>query len=124
MTPGGARGDADVTDTTRHRVGVGLLVGGVAVAVLGFAGYTLGIGESTSTSQGQAADGGSATTSTTEAEVSTTTTTTVPAETPQQFLAELQAAERAGDAAFLVAAPASRRDRAIRRGRVPITVRI
>jgi len=91
-----------VTSTTKYRSGVGLLVGGVAVAVLCFAAYALGIGETTTESRAQAAEGGSST------KASSASSTTSPsaaalAETPEQFLAELQRAQREGDATFLLA---------------------
>lgn len=90
-----------MTDSTKYRLGVGLLVGGLAVAVLCFAGYALGIGETSSTSRAQAAEDGSATS--TEPSSSSSTMAAVRAETPDQFLAELQRAERESDTAFLLA---------------------
>lgn len=91
-----------MTSTTKYRWGVGLLVGGVAVAVLCFAGYALGIGETTTESRAQAAEDGSSTSSSTGASSASSTTSTTP-ETPEQFLAELQRAQREGDTTFLLA---------------------
>lgn len=87
-----------MTDSTKYRLGLGLLVGGLAVAVVCFAGYALGIGETTSTSRAQAAGDGSATSSS-----PTASTAAVRTETPDQFLPGLQQAERVRDTEFLVA---------------------
>jgi hypothetical protein len=91
-----------VTDSTKYRLGLGLLVGGLALAVLCFAGYALGIGETTSTTRAQAAEDESATSSS-EPSSTTSSTVAVRTETPDQFLADLQQAERGGDSAFLLA---------------------
>ncbi|MCJ7438445.1 MAG: hypothetical protein MUP97_11885 [Acidimicrobiia bacterium] len=78
-----------MTGATRYRWGLGLLIGGLGVAFLSVAAYSLGVGETTttrtSTEQAGSSSGSSA------------------PETPEQFLAALQRAQRAGDAGFLLA---------------------
>jgi hypothetical protein len=68
------------------------MVGGAVVALLGVAGYAFGIGETT-TSQVTTAGGPSAGSSSGSSSP----------ETPEQFLAALQRAEREGDAQFRLA---------------------
>lgn len=78
-----------MTGATRYRWGLGLLIGGLGVAFLSVAAYALGVGETTTTHTGTEQAGSSSESSSPE--------------TPEQFLAALQRAQRAGDAGFLLA---------------------
>jgi hypothetical protein len=78
-----------LTGANRYRWGLGLLIGGLGVAFLSVAAYALGVGETTTTQTGTEQAGSQAGSSS--------------GETPEQFLAALQRAQREGDAAFLLA---------------------
>jgi hypothetical protein len=83
-----------VTSTTRQRLGLGLLIGGLGVALLSVAAYALGVGETTTTHTSTEQAGTSSGSSGGSSGGSSSP------ETPEQFLAALQRAEREGDAAF------------------------
>ena len=82
-----------MTSATRYRWGLGLLIGGLGVALLSVAAYALGVGETTTTQTGTEQAGTS----------SGSSSGSSSPETPEQFLATLQRAQRAGDAEFLLA---------------------
>jgi hypothetical protein len=78
-----------MTNSTRRRLGVVLAWSGALIGVVGIAGLALGLGETTTTTNATASANASAGSSA--------------AETPAEFLAKLQQAERAGDADFRLA---------------------
>ncbi|MCJ7439656.1 MAG: hypothetical protein MUP97_18110, partial [Acidimicrobiia bacterium] len=86
-----------MTGATRYRWGLGLLIGGLGVAFLSVAAYALGVGETTTTRTSTEQAGSSSGSSSESSSESSSP------ETPEQFLAALQRAQRAGDAGFLLA---------------------